>query len=272
MLDLVKDELFDIQKTKDYKLSIQVSLDGFSFLIVHPVEKRILAFENSSVLISSSNLLARRLKEWLEEQTLLKNQFKSITVQFASEQVQLIPESFFDQAYLRNITSSLFDKKEHNHFLENKIQETDIKLIYPVSRDILAVLKQFFNKNIHVVHPVAHLLKRIQESKIKNRAFIMPHNKFFYLVLFNNSKLILANSFPAIHQNDLVYYIINVFKQLEINRNNTVFYLSGCINHNKEIRDLIKPYFLDVRNLNVEDFISNPGIITNTLPLYLSII
>jgi len=40
MSDFITDGSFEIAKTKNYILSIQVSLDGFSFLIADPVEKK----------------------------------------------------------------------------------------------------------------------------------------------------------------------------------------------------------------------------------------
>jgi hypothetical protein len=272
MFDLSKDVSFDIQKTKDYILSIQVSLDGFSFLIVHPDEKRIVAFKNTSVLISSENLLARRIKEWIEEEALLKSQFKSVNVFIASEHFQLIPQSFYEQEYRRNITSTLFDKKVHNHFLEDTIESINAKLLYPVSQDVTGVLKQSLGEDIQIIHPVAHILKKARDLEKINRAFVLPQNKFFYLLVFYNNSVVLANSFPSLHPNDMVFHIVNSFQQLEADRNNTEIYLSGSTNQNNEIRSLLRSYFVLIRNLNISDFVSNPGIVTNTFPLYLTII
>ena len=270
MLDLIKDESFEIQKTKDYILSIQVSLDGFSFLIVHPDEKRIVAYKSTSVLISSANLLARRLKEWLEEEELLKNQFKSVRSFIVSESFTLIPEEYSGREWQRNLTSTLFDKKIHNHFTENKINQLDANLIFPVSQDILSVLHHFFSKNIEIIHPVTNLLNVIFESEKENQAVVLPTKKYFYLIIKYNNKLLIANSFPTMHQNDLVYNVLNTFKQLDVARSETDLYIAGSIEQNTEIINLLMPFFINISNLKTEGLISNPEIIYNSLPLYLT--
>ncbi len=271
MFDLVKDDSFEVQKTKDYILSIQVCLDGFSFLIVHPDEKRIVAFKSIRLIISSDILIARRLKEWLESEELLKNQFKSVRSFIFSENFTLVPEEYSGRDWQRNLTSALFDKKIHNHFIENKITVSDSTLIFPVSQDIVAVLHHFFNKNIEIIHPVTNILNHPFESKKRNQSFILSTNKFFYLIISRNNKLLMANCFPTLHQNDLVFNVINTFQQLEIARSETKLFLAGSISQNKEIAVLLQPFFENISKLNTEEFIVNSEIIDKSLQLYLTI-
>lgn len=271
MFDLIKDKSFEIQKTKDYILSIQVSLDGFSFLLIDPDEKRIVAYKSTPVLISSANLLARRLKEWLEAEELLKNQFKSVRAIIVTESFTLVPDEYSGREWQRNLTSTLFDKKIHNHFTENKINKLEANLIFPVSQEILGVLHHFFNKNIKIIHPITKLLNATFESEKENQAVILSTKKYFYLIIKHNNKLLIANSFPTIHQNDLVYNVLNTFKQLDVARGETDLYFAGSIEQNNEIKTLLKPFFININNLKTEGMISNPEIIYNSLQLYLTI-
>jgi hypothetical protein len=64
---LTTDPAFDINRTEEYKLSIQVSLDGFSFSVVHVHENRLLAFGQFPITVSSESFLGRRFTEWLNE-------------------------------------------------------------------------------------------------------------------------------------------------------------------------------------------------------------
>jgi hypothetical protein len=272
MFDFIKDDSFEIQKTKDYILSIQVNLDGFSFLIAHPDEKRIVAFNSTPVKISSANLLARRLKEWLETEELLKSQFKSVRSFIFTENFTLVPEEYSGREGHRNLTSVLFDKKVHNHFIENKIEEINANLIFPVSQDIIGVLHHFFNKNIEISHPITNLLSYSFESQRRNKSVILSTKKYFYLIITRNNKLLLANSFSIAHQNDLVYNVINTFQQMEIARSETDLCFAGSIKQNAEIEVLLQPFFNNICNLKTDGIIANPEIIDNSLQLYLTII
>ncbi len=271
MFDLIKDNSFDIQKTKDYILSIQVSLDGFSFLLVQPQKNRIVAYKNSKVQISSSELLSRHLKEWLEAEKLLTNHFKKVRIFILTEKFALIPGNFFEQEKQRMISSTLFDKKIHNNYLESKIQNPDSNLIFPVSKDLIEVLQQFFGKRIEINHPIAKLTEFKPDSRLLYRSIILPGDKLFYLIIFKKDKIMSANCFHSEHQNDIVYNVLNTFNQLNITRNESELFLAGTSSQNTEVRSLLKTYFNHINNLKTAEIVSNSEIIYNSLPLYLTI-
>ncbi len=252
MSELNKDGSFEIEKTKNYILSIQVCLDGFSFLIADPDEKKILAFRNSAIKISNDNLLARHLKEWLESEVLLKNSFKAVRLFFYSDNFTLIPNEYFGRERQKNLTSVLFDKKSSGNFIDNKIENLGITLLFPVSQDIINVFNQFF-KNIEIIHPIASIL----EKGKGNLSFILSAKSSFYLIVFRNGKLVLASTYQNQHPNDLVYNVLNSFQQLEIARKETELYVSSAIDQKIEIESLLKPYFDNISFLKTEEIIAN---------------
>ncbi len=272
MSDFIKDDSFEVEKTKDYKLSIQVNLDGFSFLISHPVQKRIVAFKSTSLLISSEILLARRLKEWLENEELLKRQFQSVQVFIFTENFTIVPDEFFENERQKILTSVLFEKKPNNHFEENKIEGFSSYLFFSIQQDVFNVVNHFFSKNIEIIHPVTQLIQTPVESDNRNSAIILPSKKFFYLVILSKGRLLLANCFQSLHPSDLIYNIINSFQQLEISRSNTNLYLGGSFNQNNEIKELIRPYFENISHLNKLSSQTNPVIINNSIQHYLTLI
>lgn len=264
MSDFITDGSFEIAKTKNYILSIQVSLDGFSFLIADPVEKKIVGLKNSPYKISSDNLLSRRLKEWFENEEILKSQFKSVRIFIYSENFTLVPSEYFGHEKNRHLTSVLFDKTPGNNFIENKIEDLNSTLFYPVSQDVLSVLNQFFSKGFEIIHPIKILIETKVETKKRNLSIILSTKNFFYLVVFANNKLILANSFQTLHINDLIYNILNAFQQLEIARSETDLFVAGAINQNTDIEKLLKPYFDNIELLKTKDLIGNPAVFEST--------
>lgn len=275
MFDFIKDDSFDIEKTKQYSLSIQVSLDGFSFLVVHDSEKRVVACKNTPLKISSEKLLARRLKEWLETEGLLKRPFKSVRVFLFTENFTLVPAEYSGDKPVENLTSYLFHQDSNNKLIVNKIDALNAQLIFQIPTDVMEVLNFQFNNKIDIIHPVTSLLTCPVESKKRNCAVLLTNNKYFYLIVSRNSKLILANSFQAEHLNDLVYNVLNTFQQLEIARSETDLYVSGSRYENNEIENLLNPYFENISKLKNEELITNPENINQSillLPLTNSII
>jgi hypothetical protein len=267
MFDFIKDDSFDIEKTKQYSLSIQVSLDGFSFLVVHDSEKRSVACKNIQLKISSEKLLARRLKEWLEAEGLLKKPFKTVRLFIFTENFTLVPTDYSVDKPIENLTSYMFHQDSNSKLIINKIEALNAHLIFPLPTDVMEVLHIQFNNNIDFIHPVTSLLICPVESRKRNSAVLLTTKKYFYLIVTRNNKLILANSFQAEHLNDLVYNVLNTFQQLEIARSETDLYVSGSRNENSEIEDLLKPYFENISNLKNEGLISNPEIVNQSLLL-----
>lgn len=271
MFDFIKLDSFDIEKTKEYSLSIQVSLDGFSFLIVHSSEKKVIAYKNTPLKISNKNLLARRLKEWLEAENIFKNPFNSVFAFIFTENFTLVPTEYSGDNQIENLTTHLFQHDLNNKLIENKIDDLNAKLVFMLPIEVMNVLHLQFNNNVKIIHPVTNLLKYPVESKKRNSAVILTTKKYFYLIITRNTRLILANSFQAEHLNDLVYHVLNTFQQLEIARSETDLYVSGLRNDNSEIEDLLKLYFENISNLKISGLITNPEIINQSplpLPLF----
>ena len=258
MSDFIKNGSFEIANSKNYILSIQVCLDGFSFLITDPLDKKIVTQKSTPVKISIDNLLSRRLKEWLESEEILKNHFKLVRVFIYTENFTLIPEDYSNSEKQRNISQVLFDKKPSFNFFENKIDDLNATLFFPVSQDVLSVFNQFFNKGFEIIHPIKNLIEADFTTKKRNLSIVLSSKNYFYLVVFEKNKLILANCFQIQHVNDLIYNIINTFQQIGIARNETDLFVSGTINQSTGIEDLLKPYFENINIVKTEDLIVNP--------------
>lgn len=272
MFDFITDDSFDIDKTKQYILSIQVSLDGFSFLMIYPGENRIVAFKNTPLKISSENLLARRLKEWLESEVLMKKPFESVRVLFFAESFTMVPGEYFQEEYRQDLTSVLFNENAGTRIVKNKIDSLNAHLIFPIPADIIDTFHHFFPENLEITHPVAKIIQRPPESKKKNIAVIILSGKYFFMTVTRNNTLLLANSFQAIHQNDLVYNVLNAFQQLETARSETDLYVAGSLKQKTEIEVLLRPYFENIGTLKTEGLISNSEFTNQSLQFYLTLI
>ena len=97
MFEFDTDAAFDIEKTSEYILSIQVSLDGFSFSVVHPGNNRILAFKHTPLKISSESILSRHFESWTSTEDLWTKPFRKTRLIVFSPRFSLIPEIFYQK-------------------------------------------------------------------------------------------------------------------------------------------------------------------------------
>lgn len=269
MHDFITADTFDIKKTNQYKLSIQVSLDGFSFLAVQSSEKQIVACKSKPLNISTDKLIARHLKEWLEKEEFFRCDFEEVRILIFSEWFTIIPDECYSDEYSQELVSVLFDLNNEYSVKKNKVESLNAHLYFPVHTDIIEVLKLFF-PNSTCLHPVQTILQFPLNLNKKNSSVIILFKNNFYFVVKRNNKLLLANTFHVSHKNDVIYNIINTFQQLETSRAETELFIAGFFTDETEITGLLKPYFENIGPMKTDDLVLNPEITKNRLLLYLS--
>lgn len=268
MFDFITADSFDIEKTNQYKISIQVSLDGFSFLVEQPSSKKIVACKNTPLNISSENLIARHLKEWVETEEFLLKQFNEVRIFIFTERFTVIPSECYSYEYSGDLASVLFDV-DSEILLVNKIENLNAHLIFPVQNEIIDVLQLFF-PNAKWFHPVSAVLQIPLHLNKRNSSVIITFKKNFYLIVYRKNILLMANCYLVSHQNDLVYNVINTFQQLETARIETELFVAGAVSDDNEIIKLLQPYFENIGPLKIDELVLNPDINNNRLLLYLS--
>jgi len=268
MLDCISAVHSDIEKTNQYILSIQVSLDGFSFLVTDPVENRIIAYQNSPVKIGNEKLISRHLNEWISDQHFLKNTFKKVNVFIYSDVFSLVPNAILTENKTQEIGSFFLQNKNDAHTEIINIPSLEATLFFPVQTDILQVLNRHLNF-IELNHPLNQLLRNTEESsKLFEACLITSKNNICLIINRKSKELILAGNFSVNHPNDIVYNVLNTFQQLGISRSQTAMRVAEVIQPNFQPEKLLNPYFSDLAMLNSPSQYKNVEI--NPLHLYLA--
>jgi len=268
MLDCISADHSDREKTNQYILSIQVSLNGFSFLVISPEDNRIVAYQNSPIKIGNNKLIARHLNEWLENQTILKNSFQSVRAYIFSEFFSLIPNEMLNYEDSPEIQSFFLDNEFAGQHEINEVQSLNASLVFSVQSEITMVLNRFFGAVI-LFHPATKLLHYAEETtQMFIASLISSKDNIFLIIKRRDQKVILANSFPINHPNDLIYSVINTFQQLGISRNQTAMRVAEVIQPNFQPEKHLSPYFVDLAPVNSPFQNKNQEI--NPLHLYLA--
>jgi hypothetical protein len=247
MDSLKTDPTFDINRAEEYKLSIQVSLDGFSFSVIHPGEKRLLALQHSPVPVSSENLLGRRFREWYENEELLKKKFAKTRLLFSSPRITLVPAKFYDYEKQSSLAELVFGNLGANATRDNYWPGVEGNLVFTIPESLQKVFDQKFPGNL-IVHPLSVYNKRILQKKSSGSNLVAAYfeKSWFSLLLYENEQLQLVNSFSTSHPTDVLFYILSVLKQQDISAKETRLLLAGDISQEGEIYISLSQWFKGV--------------------------
>ncbi|MDR2064959.1 MAG: DUF3822 family protein [Prevotellaceae bacterium] len=216
MLNFI-DRKFDSKKISKYRLSIQISLDGFLFCIFDAnnfcLAVKILKIEKTDIdnLFVTEPLLAKR--------------FSTVKCIVVNQKSTLVPNNCFDKnksgEYLKFVCS-INDEKIFSH----KIRKTGAYCVFAVDKDIYETVKkyqpqtEFYNQNIPLICSAL-------SNKGKNM-FVFFESKTIDIVVADNGKLLLQNSYKVESTGDAIYFVAAVKKILNIEPDN--IYLSGKTN------------------------------------------
>jgi hypothetical protein len=252
MHNLVTDRLlFDIEKTYEYILSIQVRLDGFSFSILS--NNQSIAFKSVQLKISSNTLITRHFAEWTEQEELLQKPFKKISIVIFTEKFSLIPDDFFKESLKIEISELLFGENYETEIAVNSISKFGTRLIFALPKGLNKVILEKFGE-CEIIHPVKTVLNNLPETE-KNGLVLLLNKNSFYAVLYNSNNILLANSFYTAHATDVVFYLLTMLKQFGIQTSQTGLFIADSINKLPKVEDALQPYFENINSLKLTPFL-----------------
>lgn len=247
----VIDETFDLNTSSTYHLSIQIGLGGFSLCILDTVRNKYILLKhihfNPPIL---KELLLNKLKAFLYSERFLKKQYKKVSLSLINQNSILVPESLFNK---ENLTSYFrFTKvlSDNDELFFNKLINTSAYNVFALQSGMAELLNDFFPV-LHIFHHSTPFIENVLRSNRtrmqEKRVYIGIHRLFFDIVVAEGEKLLLSNSFSYNNANDLVYYILYVYKQLELASESTVLIVSGEVASNSKHIELITKYIKHVK-------------------------
>ncbi|WP_037314731.1 DUF3822 family protein [Salegentibacter sp. Hel_I_6] len=218
------------KKQINLELSIQVSLDGLSFCTLNSAEKELVQFKKIRFpqQLDPVKLLDEIHKIYAEENSIAEaTQVKLI---FDNALYSLVPGEFFKEEnasdYLKFNTKIL----KTDFIAHEEIGNTGIINVYIPYTNIINFFFEKFGE-FEYQHLNTVLVENLLALPKTDRPQIYAHikNKQFELVVIDNGKLLLCNSFSFIEKEDFLYYILFTAEQLNLNPERFRLILLGAI-------------------------------------------
>ena len=239
-----------MKKNKDKTLSIQVSLNGLSFCIHHNQKiNKLYSVEFKSKLTPFDT--QNKLKTELENHLEFVDVFKRVNVIHHNAYVTVVPNLIFDETlkpdYLKFNTKIL-----KTDFIDADIcSAINARVVYIPYTNINNYLIDNFN-SINYYHTATYFINCAMRLKTRpNEVFINIESKEFQLLIIKDNQFALYLIFEYDTQEDLLYYLLFSLEQLKMNNENLNINISGIIQKNSELYQLIYTYVQYVNFIDV---------------------
>lgn len=248
--------------SKNKSLSIQFSLDGFSFCVKDIPSNEIIlltkySFDNS---IESPNLLLEKIQSIFETDKELQVEFDKIIAIHQNQLTTQIPSEFFDEDNLKTYLDFNIKTFESDYITFDNLPSLEAKNVYIPYVNINNFLFQNFGE-FEFKHHSTILIEKIFEvhkGSFSNNLYIHVNETTLDVIVFKNGNFTLYNSFQYNAKEDFLYYILFVSEQLELDILSIQIRLLGSVSENSDIFTLSKEYIPNIEFLEpTSDFLEN---------------
>jgi hypothetical protein len=242
------DESFDAKDSGKYDLTFEMGDKTFGYSI-RDVEK------NKFIALG---YFRNHLADVAKSFSWLSGPFHSVKGVIGNSRFTLIPEALFLESEKENYFNFLHEKEAGETVLYDRIEHLGIYTVYSIPGHCRKELDTFFPK-VTLCHISSILIGNIWMN-VKNMAgrkvFLNLREGQFDLLVFEGKQLKYCNAFHFLTTEDIAYYVIFVFEQLNMNPEETGLALLGNVDKFSPVFDLLFRYIRNVEFVSRNDGIA----------------
>ncbi len=245
------DESLDINITNTYHVSIQVSLNGFSFCLLDTARNKYVALKHYE-FDTKETTLEENIKRVSNEDEFLNKEYKSSRLIFTTRKFTLVPTPIFNKEYLKKYFSFNHNLEESERIYFNHLRNADAYVIFAIPGNLSDIFNYHFPK-IKIYHQstpfIESILRNHKNSQDKHTMFLNAGEDLFDIAVVHLKNLKLYNCFFYKNENDLIYFVLYTYEYLKLDAEKTVLVIFGSLSKSSKYYEILKKY---IRNLRFE--------------------
>ncbi|RHU22083.1 MULTISPECIES: DUF3822 family protein [unclassified Parabacteroides] len=224
-----------------YIMSIRLRSDGLSFSGYSPSESesffyRNIEFDRTKPYISS-------LKEFFFEHEFLTYSYKRTNLVYVSPQYTVVPEEVFTEKQKTDLLSFTFSAPE-NKCLHNPLAREAAEVVFGMEEEVYEFCsRSLINPAfVHHITPQLVLWKQQSRALIPRQMYVVIHRKMMDVVCFAQGKLLFVNTFGYDKPDDILYYILYVWKQVGMDQEKDQLHIYGGVSLRNSMTTTLRNY------------------------------
>ena len=248
----------NIEVTSKRKLSIQFSLDGFSFCTTN-THNEVIEFSSYtfSKTKNSPELVLEKLQDIFKKEKSLQYDFETVTVIHQNNLNTLVPNEYFKKDALKSYLKYSIKTIASDLITFDELDFMNSKNVYVPYVNINNFLFQNFGEFEYKHYSSVMLEKLFSIATNDICCYIHVSKSTFDIVIIKNSNLQFFNVFEYKTKEDFMYYVLFTLEQLDLSTEETLVSILGDM---EEDSDLFRLMYTYIRNI---DFLSSKNAVFN---------
>lgn len=242
----------------NYNLSIRITADGFSFFVTEVVSGDLMHREDFPK--REEETLASTLSRMLLRPSIQRNVYNKVRVVIDSDST-CIPLDEFRREGLKDYYKLVFDNVdlEANNVCYTLLPQIDVVEAFSVPKDVCETVSAVYpdvvytNSYATVMGRTAQFCKSRNLSSCPLFAYVQRAQLFLFSIF--QDKLVFANSFTIEHEQNALYFLLSVWKELELDVHENPCFISGDPEPSKQLAEQARSYLLNVEQMDTIDLV-----------------
>jgi hypothetical protein len=209
------------------KTIIRVGRKQLTFARVNPESEQQIDFEPYRMRLGMS--MAANMREAFKQSPMLRTAGMSARI-LVDSPTMIVPIEEFSGEDEAELYKYVLPQKQSEQPVHHALNDMNAVAVFTVNKDFGLVLSDHFTdvKFIPVMQPVWKYMHRRYFTDIRQRLFAYTHDGVIDVFAFRHNRFSFCNQFDATHTADMVYYILNVWKQSGFTEKDELFLLGAA--------------------------------------------
>lgn len=229
------------------RLSVQISLNGLSFLVTNESKEEVFFEENKLSHSTTPEELLMEIESVISQREILNSHFEEVSLVYSTPIYSLVPIVLFDETKTSEYLKFNSKILANDYVAHDRLEKSGIAVAYV---PFMNINNFFFEKygSFDYYHSISILLKTIleQERYSLPRMFLHFQQSSFDCLILKDGKLQLCNTYSYTTPEDFIYYTLFSIEQLKLNPETLPVFLCGDIEKNDPNYEMAYTY---IRNL-----------------------
>lgn len=237
-----KDEFVRLN-SRDCKLLLEFSEEHFSYSILQISTNEVLYTAVSNVVLNWFQATESQLTDIFNKEEVFNFKFGEVVILTDTIYSTLVPTVFFDQNKINTyLNTNMYLSKVALKYLSFELADLEYQYLYILPETLYSFLEKNF-LSISFRATESELLNFLNRKNVAIQ-YVNVHITYtkLHFCYFEDKKLKFSNTFSYQSNEDLLYNILNIYKQLGLNTEKVILNLSGIIIKQSEIYELLYKY------------------------------
>jgi len=246
----------NITDKKYKKLTLQVTLNGFSFGIFDTLNNEIILIKEIDFNdFPKLSKVEDHYRNAFNDHSELNENYDEIVVIHDNNLGTFVPTALFDEEFLGSYLQYNTKVFETDFFAFDTLSNYEMNYVYipyvNINNYLLDQFSTFTYKHSNTI--LVSKLLELSKTKDEKQVFVHFSKGKFEIIVVQNQKLLFFNSFDFVTQEDFIYYLLFTTEQLNLNPEHYNLHLLGLISEDSEFFEIAFRY---VRNVSLLDDLS----------------